>query len=71
MRSGGNLKIWESPNNTIIIESPNVRRSLDSKILKTQILKDTVEKYILYLDSDIIVNTDLNKFLLNIQKSCF
>ena len=40
-----------SPNNTIIIESPNVRRSLDSKILKTQILKDTVEKYILYLDS--------------------
>jgi hypothetical protein len=69
-----NIYIYSDPctpeiNNTIILKQKNVTRSpLESKILKMNILKNTTEDYILFLDSDIKVNKPVINFFSQIEE---
>ena len=69
-----NIYIYSDPctpqvNNTIALKIPKITTSqLESKIHKTSILKNTTEKYILFLDSDIKINRPLDIFFKKIKK---
>ena len=69
-----NIYIYSDPctpriNNTISIDLPKITDSpLESKSFKMDILKNTTEDYILFLDSDIKVDRSINNFFKKIKK---
>ena len=70
----GNIYIYSDKcapkiNDTVTFEVPEITRSpLESKIFKMNILNETKEEYILFLDSDIKVNKPMVSFFSQLEK---